>query len=763
MANINLVHSNHRVYYILQHNQYGQVEIPADMIEGWNEDDKEYARNKDFDGMFIQLSNDLKFLDDAKRWINEVRKLYGVNSRIRVIRMIKDEEEKWIRAYNGLLDLSEWGQEDGKVTCKFNATDLMKTLKARQNDKIEVERLTDLKGNTIPPLEIKKLNQPGRRVFLDTKFNTLETINEAKCSVESNAGNTRADTCGFPLNLYAQSHDNAHSPIPLTNGTEDNGSTGMMFFAVNDRDRVLDIDLNFSCDAFFHQYENVQWCFLKICLTTYENGVNYDVKNRIVIDELDSGFPSNNPQDLPANQDWAYPDFTKQLAGSYSGQIELLAGESLCLEMYLKSDMYFDNNAGVRVNCQNIIADVNIKEDSYYKPTQCNGVLAYELFERLLRIGMSREDIFKSNLLGRVDRGYSQDGDTALTMFSHGHWVRRFDASNELYKPFTCSFKEAFESLDAFRCVGLGVESIGYGEKIRIEEKKYFWNPNVTVRLGEYDSDGNFNYIQVKNVKRATSKDLYFSSVNIGCQYGGVYDEIMGLEEVNGNSEYSTAIEAITNVYTKIAKFRADTIGEEIIRRRNSETHPTTDHSFDKHIFMRDVKYGAGDIFELKKWQDLLEEPPEGVYDPESAYNFIFSPLTMLMKHSWVLSAGCREYLYEKIRFLSSTAKTGSLSENNLVGYKYIGKPLRYESGEVVNSDLESARFVPEDVEFEYEVSDSLIKQIEGKTTLPDGTIIPNVYGLFEYKNEDGDLEKGFLMSLKPNGNGSFKMLKSNR
>ena len=43
------------------------------------------------------------------------------------------------------------------------------------------------------------------------------------------------------------------------------------------------------------------------------------------------------------------------------------------------------------------------------------------------------------------------------------------------------------------------------------------------------------------------------------------------------------------------------------------------------------------------------------------------------------------------------------------------------------------------------------------------GNEIVNIYGFAEFINEDNELEKGFIFSIKPNVKGQFKVLKSNR
>src|SRR5690606_9416104 len=110
--------------------------------------------------------------------------------------------------------------------------------------------------------------------------------------VESNAGNTRNQTVGIPLKIVSNAHiDIAGSVTPQTTANESNGDLGMMFMFDNDRNRILDIDLNATMDLFVQQHENVDWAFYRICLTTYQNGFNFDIKDRIILYDLGSNHP----------------------------------------------------------------------------------------------------------------------------------------------------------------------------------------------------------------------------------------------------------------------------------------------------------------------------------------------------------------------------------------------------------------------------------------------------------------------------------------
>lgn len=743
-----------RVRYELQHRGYGNLDLESTDVIGWNDDDKEQHRNDDYAGVFPKFSNSLKFTGKAKGYINSVRKIYGVNAEIRIIKEEKDQDDIWQRLYSGYLSVKTWGEENGKVSLKFDSGGLEKKLESRQKDKVEIERTTDIKGNIIAPLKLKKLHLPGRGIFLITKFKNENINNDIKLDINTNNGGTRNQTGGIPIVIESQSHDLANSVQIQSVSTENKGTTGMMFYALNDRTRLLNIDLSFSLDAFFQQYENVQWCFYQVCLSIYKNGVNYDLKDRIVIDELNSGFNSNNPKALYANNDFALPQFTRKMSGNLKlDQLELLEGESLAFEVYLKSDMYNDNNAGVRCYAQNIDARLQINEDSNFPATLTNGILAYDLLERLVEIITGNKNNFKSKYFGRKELGYEEDGPGAYIFFAHGHWIRLFEKGDDLYKPFATSFKDVLETLNVIENVDLGIERIGFKEYIVIEEKAYFYNNNVTIRLADKVGES-YVYNQVKNVKRKTDEDLYFGSIEIGSDKAGDYEEVFGLEETNTKANFTTPIEN-DNVYSKISKHRWDSYGPEIERRRNKNIKPTDDRGADLHIFLFDVKDLSKDVLELKTWHDVLEVEPINMFNPESAYNFLWSPVQLVIKHGWYINGGLQEYPSDFIRFGSSKGKSK-------VVIQVKGKKEYAENGNIPISDLAKPRFTPEEISFQYEVSTTINKLIEGTTTIL-GNKVQNLYGLIEFKNEEGNLEKSRIKSIKPNKKGDFTLTKHTR
>lgn len=746
-----------RVEYSLFHKDFGTQIITEP--EGWKDDEKEYARVDEYDGIFVLFSNNLTFVKDGAGFLAMIYNMYGINEDVILRKRERHPHTNvWMNTYMGYLDFSTYEFQNNKVTIKFDSGGIEQLLKTRMKDDFEIERLDTIEGRPLPELPVETIVLNGRRIFLDTQFDVLEISNTAKTQVESNAGNTRRQTVGIPLNLVIDSHENAHSVLPQSTGTENEGTTGMMFFAVNNIERYLAIKLDYNFNARFQQYEHVQWCRYKVCLTTYENGINYDLKERRVLTHL-SSRPSGTVV-LPDEVDFPVPQFTKPVSGEWTGDITLLEGESLALEILLESDMYVSNTAGVRVYAENIVANLTIKENSYFPPTTTKAVLAHELGQRLTQIITNRDDAFFSEALGRTDIGYIEDGVNtgALNGFANGMWIRGFDKEPQddenRYKPFTTSFQDYIENLKATWNLALGIEKFSYKERIRIEKKSFFYNQNVTIHVG-YQESGKWVYPKVKNLKRMPSSDHYYSDITVGFEKGWENEEAQGLDEYNTQTTFTTPITRISNKFEAISNYIFASYAKEFIRRKPKLNYPTTDHKNDKEIFGMDLKRDPINGYTERLWQDDFETEPTGVFSPETATNLRLTPINTLLRHARNIMAGLTKLSTQMIRYASSEGNSNLTTQQ-------IGQQAYTENNDILISDMERPYYVAEYVEFEYPVNFELLQQVEGYTEIL-GKRVPNFYGLVRFRNENNDLETGFLINLKPNNQGQWKLLKHNR
>jgi hypothetical protein len=768
MSNVNQGY-NDRVQFFLQNSELGSLEITEPI--GWNNDEKELERHKDYHGIFPKFSNSLKFIGTAYDYLKLADELYGVNVDVRLVKNEKHPKtDVWTRTYDGYLDFTTFSEEDNQISIKFNSGGIEAKLKSSESEDVEITRTTTLDGQPLEELELKQVELDVRRIFLKSIWQTdTDNNNEIELSVESNDGNTRRLTKSFPLNLINRSHDEASSSIFGSEGNENIGSVGMMIIRESEFNRNLAIKGSYikfkpliKSPYPGNQLGNdIQWGIISVCLTIFKDGSNFNVKSR------DYLFSSQTLGGDTYNQLMLTDGVLREL--NFIKNINLLPGESIALELFIEADLYNTvlGSAEFKVNFTELSGNLIIEEDSYFDKTISNMVLPFEAAERLIQIYTNKK-VLKSNALGRTDIGYLEDGKSSLLGLLHGFWIRGFDKyplgtidNPNPFKPLTTNLKEFMESFSTTQNLGLGIEINGFKEYVRIEELGYFYNRNVTIKLPN----------QVKKVKRYFSTEYSYSSIEIGYEKPNgenLYEEAFGLYEYNCTNKYKTAIKKFKNVYSKISKYRTDSYGLEFARRKQKLTHATTDTQYDTDVFKIDLKRSITGLFKLRKWQDDFEQLPTGTYSPETAYNLRLSPLNCLLRHGWVIGAGLTKYLSDFVRYTSSTANS-NLKTKLRTDSNYLLDPLHSvangneysENGNIVNSELQRARYLSQIIEFEHEVDFYVNQMIYGKKIIL-GKEIPNIYGRVEFINENGEPEKGYLLSVKPNGNGKFKILKSN-
>jgi len=742
MGNVNQGYFD-RIRYILRNIHFDDETITEP--EGWKSDEVELERSKTYHGIFQQFSNSLKFVDDGASYINTVRQLYGINERIKLIREERNPKtDVWEQTYFGFLDLSTWESQEGKISVKFNSGGMEQAIKARDSDKVEIDRITTFDGYPVDSLQPITIEVDGREIFLKSEYKVKPEENRVELNNSTTAGNTRGSTVGVPLNLFSKSHENAQSVLPGGNVGDNSwdrtapGEVSNMFFAVSDRKRTLHIKFTIKFTPAFLDFNDVTNFRFWLRFAHYKDSNDFNVRENKMLFSSDS---------------YSYLD-NKTFSISFDQVINIEAGDSLALVFDQNYDGRDGHGSRLNMLVRDIVCnDFTIEEDSFVEKSTTKGILIYELCDRLLTICTNQKNSLRSNLLGRTDLGYNFDGKWSLMGFTHGFWIRGFDKNSptdeaakveNLFKPLSTSFKENYESLNAVLAVGIGIEKEGNKDVLRIEEQSFFYNRNVTVRLPN----------QVKKVKRNEAPDSYFSSLETGYDKGGDYDEAMGLDEPNAKSNFTTVINGLKNTFSKVSKFRADSYGFEFARRKPVTLNNTEDTSYDNDIWFNDLKRGPNNVFLQRKWQDDFAKLPTGIFSPTTAFNLRLSPFNIMLRHGWFFGAGFDKYQDEFVRYSSSTA-------NSKLTTQLIGKPEYAENGVVQNAELDKARFVCEEIEFEHVCDYDVMKQING-TTMINGVPVKNIYGLIEFVNEFNQVEKGFLLNLKPTGEGKFKVIKFN-
>ena len=726
-----------RVRYTLSH----EIEPSLIILEpdGWKDDGKELVRNETYEGIFTKFSNSLVFKGNAATYINKIKDTYGKDSPIRLLREERHPTtDVWTDSYDGFLDLFKWAEDKNGVKAKFNASGLEKTLKAKRNKKVEIERLTDLYGNTLPELPTYTIEDSGRKVFLlsNLEANNLVSIQTYISSV----GETKQSTIAFPMIVKTESDDLVVTPFPqVFNGSyaTHNASGTDMFYLDNDRLKIVKIKIKLSflieVENIFRPHNSNQ--FITLNINKYNNSTDLDYVESLEV--------YNDPNPLNSA--------SRRIDIDHEVSITLDVGESLSFAIST-GGTFGSTTLGIGArgyfihNYSQINGFLNVEENSYFPTTSLKVVMAHEKAKRLIEIITGRSDAFYSEILGRTELGYTQDGIHAFKGYTCGHWNRGFNKLPEddenKYKPYTTSFKDFMNDLLVTEGLGLEIEKVGFKERIVIKDSKDFYLPFTTLRFG-----------QVSNVKRKTIEKKGFSDVSIGYEKGWENEEAMGLDETNAQSDFSLPLDTQDeNIFKRVSKYIYGSYPREFSRRKQIASFPTEDHRLDKNIFGLSLKR-IYNTFAFKYWQDDLAQIPTGVYAPDTATNLLYSPINLLLKHAWHFKTGLTKKLNKFIIFTSAEGNTNLKT-------KKTGQSEYKENQDILLSTLDKAMFIDEEITFNYEIDFLLLKEIEGYSLI-NGKKVRNFYGRIEFINEKGNKETGYLKSLKPNNN-EFKLIKDN-
>ena len=727
-------------YDRIRHTLYSQHSSPLVIIDpiGYEESEQEFTRTLDNVGIIANFSADLKFVGDGLEFIKNIVKNHGLNELLTLKREEKHPQtDEWVLMYSGTLDLSTFKIENGECAVKINAGGFDKIFKSRETEKLEIETETSIDGDELPPLQLKNLTLEGRRIFLKTQFDVLETENEAEMYRESNAENVeRGGMVTVPINKFSSSHDEAHSQNPNTflennnigQSGESDGTAGMMFFTSLTQQRTLKIQLVISYKMHV-VYDDLDWANFWLRIAKYENGTDFNFK------EAENIHFSTNPLQY----------HNQTITSVHNTTITVEAGESLSLQfgMLMRTNGNAFRDHALTINCSDIIAGLTIEEDSTFEPTNTKTILLHDLGERLSQIITGEQGRFRSNVLGRTDLGYSQNGKWGYVGTYCGHWLRNFNLGDDLYKKYTTTFKDYVNTLKSMFNLHVGFMVENGVEKVVIEPMTYFFNPNIVLRLPN----------PLKNVKEYVAEDLIFSGITMGYEKGAEVEGIIGLDEPNGQSNWATNMTVIKNSHEKTAKYIAGVYMEEKQRRFQKSLAPTEDKENDKDIFIKDLKLVSGQLRE-RKWQDDFISAPTGIFSPETAKNLRFSPAHNLRRHGNFISTAFKQYLDKYLKF-------GSSSGNSTMTTFSVEESFS-ENQDVLNGDLANRLFEPFYIEGEHIVDFDVLTTLQGNSIF-DGVQTPNFYCKVEFRLEDepDQLRYGYIMSMKPNGAGSWKFIEA--
>lgn len=718
---------NDRHRYILN-SEFGEFILDKDPM-GWDDTETEIGRSETTFGIFLTITNNLEFTGRAIRYLENNYQLRGVQANVSLTKHVKnDYTDEWQLAFTGFLDFSTRRIENNRFIIDFVEGGLREILASQIREKFELNRMTTIKGDPLQSLQTAQLEMKGREIFLLSKLRSEGTTAFIIKSGIWRAEEGRTAYRAAPMTVTANSDpDNIQSPFEVIGSAGQHlDDAGTKFFNLADRDRSrtkLSIRLKFRISEVYRNASRNEQMQVVLHKYTDQSGsggspYHYEPNSAII---LVNAF---NPRDRVGVKFNINRTFT----------IEPKAGESYAL-LFVTYGVYGGNlgldSGQMQVYIDDYEGAIDWEEDSNYKPTVGKFMTAFSVGSRLTQIYTGKNQ-FKSDLL--ISEKWKALG------FTSGGWLRNLVTQEGNEWPMAMSWEEFYNAVNAVMPVAYGIITRGSRQLIALEDRRYFFQPYVTINLG-----------QVSDVKRSTATEFVYSSISTGYAKGGDYEKPLGLDEYNTQSNYTTPVTVLENKYEVIGDVRADSYGAEDARRKQYEDYPDEDTSYDKDNFLIDAKLkvrsNQREVYEVRTWQDDFENSPQNVYSPDTAFNLRLTPAQNRNRHSKWFNAALWRFQDEKIRFASST------------GNSELETDVR-ENADVTIGSLTQPMFEAEWIECEHPLTQEIHEQLIGHTRI-DGEMVNNYYGQVEFVNENGLKERAYLFSAKIQDTIQLKMLKN--
>tara|TARA_R110000744_G_scaffold229881_1_gene347986 strand:- start:3502 stop:5754 length:2253 start_codon:yes stop_codon:yes gene_type:complete len=721
--------------------------------KGYKNDTRGYARDSDSKGFIVKTDIDLEFFGNGADYLYRLFSTKGIQQKCIITKYEKNKyslSEEFKVRYIQEIDLGtlKRNSRTGSITVKATEGGLFTDIKNRESDEYDLINKESADGIDIGDIETKVFKPIPRSLFLQSLFKDeqydytlfsqrqLKTsdINESR-SIPMTVDYLSGDIAQFPFLSASQSN------LRNTSGAVNVGQVeevGNIFFWRSDLKRTVKVKVKLKY--------TIKSSTSKI---RYVRNTNFQVKFKI------SELASNGFDDVIVDStNYIIDEF--DLSGNLdvektidqSFEIELDVNQSLSLTY----NVFGENISPIGKTAYIILfmdvpeAIVTLEDYADYpiSVSRCMKPLAF--FDRIIsKITGVKGLVVSSN--------FGNGGKYENIVVDHGLWARQFkdsrlDENNEEVSiQMKTSFKDAFESFSYLEPLCWFTFFDGNTERIRIEPATYTQQNFIGLDLGEVD-----------NIESEVSKLDFFSNVKLGHSGSMEYEEISGLDEPNGLTEFSTINTKSKSNYEVITKIRTDAVGYESIRRKPYSKFPKEDTNRDSSLFMHDARYLEDGSYTHNLWNDtengvqILDELPKGVFKPENLWNFRLSPMNRLYYgHGYSIKRGLYHYPKSGIRFSSSNSNQNLITKQNGIEIK--------ENTLVVVEDIPKAKVEAEKINFTFKMSQLIETRLLGFTKI-NNLFVPNYFGLVKYI-EKSEEKYGRLIKLDTKDEAKITLIKA--
>lgn len=682
-----VTHKNDIEYSLVSDSQ-GTVLIPEPI--NYDEGNRNiYERDEKSKGFMVARTNNLEFHGLGAETMLKQIVTKGIAEDILLQKRMKSNDrvdELWRSTIPVYMDLTEYEKiekKGGSYTVKAKAAEggLKKIIDSKISDSFDLNSQFDLNGNALPALSTEQVFLESREIFLRSVLSVEDGV---EIGVLASGDNLNARCFPFVVDI--------------------NSDQGNIDYALGDKlsaasGNYTDLSADKIGNCFLTSSDNVKRLTIngKVKVTLIDGGAG-TMKMDFIFYEGSADFAYNDSRTISL-----VPSTTTTLGNTMEYtfndfQVDVKQGDSLAIGMLSTVN-------GIRYSVSE--TEITITEDSIFPSSTVRCLTYKQALNRLLHIITGTDNLVNSDLL--------TTGELNEDVLSNGFWIRGFpdvinEGTDEERKiQFNMSLENILDHIEALVPKAWWVERIGSQEYFRLEPYSYTQQNFVGIPFGNKNEKGQIIYQEAFNIKRKALGKNFYSTLVFGSEKGGDnYEEVFGLRSINGKASFSTINKNNKSEYSVLSPFRLGDVDVEIPRRTPYSLYPEEDTRYDSDIMCIRTKK-LGEKYYPKKWQDLFESAPTGIYRPDSAYNLDTTPARLLRKHGSKINVGLVHYPNSKIIFAESNCNSSYVS-------KVAGEDAVDEDAPIPHSILDNPTTRPFSVDCNAQVTQEIEDYMTGMT-----------------------------------------------
>lgn len=557
-----------------------------------------YKRHALYGTVMRSISESLRFVKEGAAYIKDLFDSHGIDAECSIIiKTINLTNKTYSTVYEAVLDFSTYKSDSDFVEIALISSSESELLASRENVEIDLTASEDLDGNTLTGLPTQDTLQlsPVDLIY----WAVPETANIGYLFTSPPGTN--------PLEIYPSLY-NVENFI----GADFDESNGQYHNTSGSAKNILfDYSILLGLSGSFGLSSGVAGDQIVIEFDVYRRGdssliYHFDDTYQIPLGST-SGSKSTSFSQLIADS-----DLDEIADGDYQGiYVDFTLGYSGGATPYLNFNL-----SGSFTKYEMTLVD-----ESPLAATDCYAFKPLDAIKRAFKI-MGITTVPSSTVFG-------SGGDFELCYLTTGKRIREFGST----EPFNISFRDLFAALS-------NIFGIWMNESFQFEKHATFLSNTTGLIITKYS-----------NLEYSVANDLYLNSIKIGYENQD-YNESNGLIEYNTEFEFATVNKTDKKV-DKISGIRADGLGIEYTRRKNSSTTGTEDTDADNDVFIISCVNDAGTL-RPEIGSDFTTVT--GLRNSDQYYNLFLTPKRNLIRNGLLLNTS----LYHKtkeVKYLKSKNK----------------------------------------------------------------------------------------------------------